>query len=47
MGHPTRMGDLLSPLGEGKLLSFLWDPTVPLQTGPVETLYTWNGTCTI
>ena len=30
-------------LGEGELLSLHWEPIVLLQTGLVETHYTWNG----
>ena len=35
----TTMGELLAPLGEGKLFSLYWDPFVLLQAGPVQTHY--------
>lgn len=35
------------PLGEEELRNLHWDPIVLLQAGPIETYYTWNGTCTI
>lgn len=34
------------PLGEEEPLSLHWDLIVLLQTGPVETHDTWNGTHT-
>lgn len=47
IGPPTWIRELLHTLGEGELLSFPWDLTVLLQTGPIEMHYTWNGTYTI
>lgn len=47
MGHFTRMDELHHTPGEGELLSLHWDAIVPLQAGPVEMPYAWNGTCTI
>ena len=40
MKRPTQIGPTPSPLREGELLSFHWDPFVLLQAGPIETYYT-------
>ena len=36
MGHLTQIRDF-APLGERELFNLLWDPTVLLQAGPIET----------
>ena len=37
---PLGMVSYFTPLGEGELLNFHWDPFVLLQAGPAETHYT-------
>lgn len=37
---PVGMVSYFTPLGEGELLNFHWDPFVLLQAGPAETHYT-------
>lgn len=46
MGSPAGMGEF-TPLDEEELLNLHSDPIILLQAGPVQTHYTWNGTCTI